>query len=131
MGANGAALANLDPFADALGLLRENDATGSAIVMPPRTWRALIKLKEQSSGSNKPLLAESVGSPTGTVGGRTRGDSVGSIYGVPVWLTSQLSVTETQGTASNVYDAQQVVAVLRTDTTIEADPSPRAWRRSG
>lgn len=37
-------------------------------------------------------------------------------------------MTETQGTANNassvyVYDAAQVVAVLRTDPTIEADPS--------
>ncbi|MGH4015172.1 MAG: phage major capsid protein [Pseudonocardiaceae bacterium] len=128
MGTNGAVLTNLDPIADALGLLREADATGSAIVMPPRTWKALTKLKETSSGSNKPLLAESAGSPTENVGGRSRGDSVGSIYGVPVWLTSQLNVTETQGTANNassvyVYDAARVVAVLRTDATIEADPS--------
>lgn len=142
MGANGAALTNLDPFADALGLLAEANAAGSAIVMHPRTWRALTKLKEQTSGHNKPLLAESARSPAGPVGGGQppgtvpRGDGqtgavpVGSIYGVPVWLTSQLPVDETQGTASNassayVYDAPQIVAVMRSQAEIVADSSAK------
>lgn len=128
MGANGAALTNLDPVADALGMLREVDAVGSAVVMHPRTWRQLTKLKEQASGSNKPLLAESAGSPTGAVGGPSRGDSVGSVYGVPVWLSSQLAINETQGTATAassiyVYEANQVYAVMRNGTTINVDPS--------
>ncbi|MGH4021753.1 MAG: phage major capsid protein [Pseudonocardiaceae bacterium] len=132
MGANGAALANLDPFADALGLLAEADAAGSAIVMHPRTWRALTKLKEQTSGHNKPLLAEHAASPAGPVGGGADAgrQSVGSIYGVPVWLSSQLSTTETQGTASAassayVYDAAQLVAVMRAGATITADTSAK------
>ncbi|MGH4020338.1 MAG: phage major capsid protein [Pseudonocardiaceae bacterium] len=130
MGANGAALTNLDPIADALGMLREQDAVGSAIVMHPRTWRALTKLKEQTSGNNKPLLAEHSMSPAGQVGGGARGDSVGSIYDVPVYISSQLSVTETQGTSNAassiyVYEAQRVIAVMRLDGTVEVDPSPK------
>jgi HK97 family phage major capsid protein len=132
MGTDGAALADLDPFADALGMLAEADAAGSAIVMHPRTWRSLTKLKEATSGNNKPLLAEHATSPAGPVGGGADAgrQSVGSIYGVPVWLSSQLSVTETQGVATTassayIYDAAQVVAVMRAEATITADPSPR------
>lgn len=119
MGTNGAALTNLDPFADALGLLAEANADGKAIVMHPRNWRAITKIKE-ATGSNKPVIVAGDGTPTDGVRR--------SIYGIPVFLTSQLSVTETQGTASNansayVYDTMQVVAVMRSDTTVEADRS--------
>lgn len=120
MGANGAALTDLDPFADALGVLEENNATGTAIVMHPRTWKAATKLKEQTSGNNKPLLQESAGS--GSQGVQR------TIYGTPVFLSSQLSIAETQGTAADassayVYQADQVVAVLRQQTRVERDSS--------
>jgi len=120
MGTNGAALADLDPFADALGVLEENNATGTAIVMHPRSWKAAIKLKEQTTGNNKPLLQESAGS--GSQGIQR------SIYGVPVFLSSQLSITETQGTATDassayVYQADQIVAVLREQVRVERDSS--------
>lgn len=119
MGANGAALTNLDPFADALGLLAEADANGTAIVMHPRNWRALTKVKE-ATGSNKPVLIEGSGTPTG---GIRR-----SLYGVPVYLTSQLSTDETQGTADTansiyVYQADQVVVVMRNGADIQVDTS--------
>ena len=128
MGTNGATLTNLDPIADALGMLREADALGSAIVMHPRTWRSITKLKEAGSGNNKPLLADHASSPAGEVGGGARGDSVGSIYGVRVWLSSQLLIGETAGTGTAlssvyVYDAPRQIAVLRNDGTIEADGS--------
>jgi HK97 family phage major capsid protein len=47
---------------------------------------------------------------------------------VPVYLSSQLSTTETQGTANNassayVYQADQVVAVMRQDVRVERDSS--------
>lgn len=120
MGTNGAALANLDPFADAIGALAESNAAAGAIVMHPRTWKALLKLKEQTTGNNKPLLQESAGAGTAGI--------VRSLYGVPVYLSSQLSITETQGTATNatsayVYEPEQVVAVLREDTRVETDYS--------
>jgi HK97 family phage major capsid protein len=56
MGTNGAALANLDVFADAISSVLEAGGNPSAIVMHPRTWRAVIKLKEQTSGNNNPLV---------------------------------------------------------------------------
>ena len=92
MGTNGAAFTNLDPFADAIGQLAENNATANAIVMTPRDWKALSKLKEVTGASNKPLLQESAGS--GGQGVERR------IYGLPVYLSSQLSITETQGSSS-------------------------------
>ncbi|MDI3386356.1 phage major capsid protein [Streptomyces sp. B-S-A8] len=120
MGTNGGAFTHLDPFADALGLLEEANAHGTAIVMHPRTWKALTKLKEAPTGSNKPLLQEHAGAGTDGVSR--------SIYGVPVYLSSQLSVAETQGTAVNassvyVYQASEILAVLRQDTRVDVDNS--------
>ena len=52
-----------------------------------------------------------------------------SIYGLPVLLSSQISVTETAGTSTSVassayvYEASQVVAVLRQDARVEVDSS--------
>jgi HK97 family phage major capsid protein len=120
MGTNGAAFTNLDTFADALGMLEQENATATSIVMHPRTWQSLSKLKEQASGSNKPILMESAGSASQGIDRR--------IYGVQVFLSSQLSIAETQGTASNassiyLYEGPQVVAVRREDTSIEIDSS--------
>lgn len=120
LGANGATPTNLDPFADALsGLEAQNAAGDKAIVMHPRTWGVLAKVKE-ATGSAKPILQESAGS-----GGQA---IARSIYGVPVFLSSQLSVTETQGSSSlassaYVYDVSEVYAVLRQDVRVELDSS--------
>lgn len=114
MGTNGAALTNLDPFAEAIGQLDgANAGAMRAIVMSPRNWTALSKIKE-ATGSNKPVLTSDV-DPAGAIRR--------AIYGVPVFLTSQLSTTETQGSASTansiyVYDTQQVVSVMRKDISI-------------
>jgi len=128
MGTNGLALANLDPFAEALGLLAESNAddedetegASAIIVMHPRSWKALLKLKEGTSANNKPLLQQSAGSGSGMI--------QRSLYGVRVLLSSQLSITETQGTSSNassayVYRPDQLVAVIRNETRVEVDSS--------
>lgn len=116
MGTNGSTFANLDPFADAIGLLNAVNAPGDyVIVMHPSLWQALSKLKVGSS-YNSPLLA-------------FPGDAAAPrIYGAPVYITSQLSTTETQGSATTttsayVYAASQVVLVRRMDATIELDRS--------
>ena len=120
MGVNGAALTNLDPFADALGQLETENAEGTAIVMHPREWKTLSKIKEVT-GSTKPVLQESSGA--GSQGIERK------IYGVPVYLSSQLPITEVQGTSgavassAYVYEAAQVVAVIRQDTRVEKDSS--------
>lgn len=121
MGTNGAVLTNLDWAADALSMLdsANADSGNAVIVMPVRTWQGLLKLKEQTSGSNKPLLSESATSPGGKIERR--------IYGVPVYLTTQLSLAETQGTSNlassiYIYDRTQQFAVVRQEAELFLDP---------
>jgi HK97 family phage major capsid protein len=116
---NGAQIASLDPVLDAFALLEASNATPTAVVMHPRTWSSLMKLRE-ATGSLKPLLGESAGSPTDGV--------KRSILGVNVYLSSQLSITETEGSsnaASSIYcyQADQVVVVRREEARIEVDSS--------
>jgi HK97 family phage major capsid protein len=121
MGTNGAAPTNLDPWATAIAQLESSNANANAIVMHPRTWGELLKLKTDTAASrNQPLLTEFAGSPTGGV---TR-----ALYGIPVYLSSQISTTETQGTgttcsSSYVYEADRIYAVRRQDVTLEVDRS--------
>jgi HK97 family phage major capsid protein len=120
LGANGATPTNLDPFADAIGVLAQANADATAVVMHPRSWQTLLKLKEQTAGNNKPLLQESAGAGTSGVQ-RT-------LYGVPVYLTSQLSIAETQGTSTDcssiyAYQADQAIIVRRADIRVEVDRS--------
>jgi HK97 family phage major capsid protein len=110
------ALADLDPFATAITALATFNATATAIVMHPRTWGQLMALKE-GTASNKALLQDSAGSASQGVRY--------ALFGVPVYLSSQISVAEGAGAESSayVYDASQVVAVFRQDTRIELDRS--------
>ncbi len=113
MAANGAAITNLDPISDALALLEAANASAGAIVMPPRTWSVLRKLKDSTG---RPLLGDGAAS------------TAPSVFGVPVYVSSQLSIAEAQGTATTassvyVYDPTQVVVVSRNDATIELDRS--------
>ncbi len=62
MGTDGAAFANLDPIAQAIGQIESANGKAGAIVMHPNVWTKLSTLKELASGSNKPLLQESAGS---------------------------------------------------------------------
>jgi HK97 family phage major capsid protein len=111
-----AAPTNLDVFATAIATLATNNATATAIVMHPRSWGELSKLK-QATGNNMPLLMEAAGSGAQEV--------ARSIYGVPVYLSSQLSVAEGAGTETSAYvfEAAQLIAVFRSDTTITLDHS--------
>lgn len=113
MGTNGAALTNLDPFADALKALEEANASGGAIVLHPRTWAAVRKLKDTQG---RPLVSSG-----------TR-DVPRAVFGVPVFVTSQLSIAEAQGVSTNassayVYQPDQVVLVRRKDVEVELDRS--------
>lgn len=120
MGANGAALTNLDPIADALGMLAEANADeeSAVIVMAPKVWKAILKLKE-ATGSNKSLIQDSAGSASGGV---TR-----ALFGRPVFLSGNLSTNETQGTGTNassvyVYVPSEVYAVVREDAVFDVNP---------
>lgn len=114
-GVNGG-VATLDMFADAVGTLASSNVAASAIVMHPRTWAQLVKLKDTT---NQYLWHSDEGNATAALRQR--------LFGVPVYLSSQLSITETQGTATNassayVYDASRVVAVRRHDAVVAIDP---------
>lgn len=114
MGTNGAALASFDPFADALSLLEAENAPGPyAVAMHPRSFRAARKLKDDTG---RPLLTESPDQATPY-----------QLWGAPVFLSAQLAVNETQGSATTassayVYSPPQVVAVRRQDTEVTVDP---------
>ncbi|MDZ5446602.1 phage major capsid protein [Micromonospora sp. 4G57] len=119
--ANGAVLSNLDPIADALGLLAEANADdeSAVIVMPPRTWRAILKLKE-ASGSNKSLIQDSAGSASNGVSR--------SLFGRPVFLSGNLALNEVEGTSGAVcnsiyvYVPSEVYAVVREDAVFDVNP---------
>lgn len=116
LGAAGAVPANLDTIAGAIGTLLAANAGDPVIVMHPRTWGTLLKLKEATSSNNKPLLSDATAT------------APRQIYGRPVFLSSQLSITETKGASTDcssvyVYDPEQVVAVIREDVRVELDRS--------
>jgi HK97 family phage major capsid protein len=114
MTTNGSTFASLDPILSALSTLEGNNADMSkaVIVMHSRSWGELLKIKATTGQ----YLLESV--QAGNAAAR-------SIDGVPVFVSNQLSTTETQGssnTASSVYvfDASQVIAVRREGLRLEA-----------
>jgi HK97 family phage major capsid protein len=73
--------------------------------MSPKVWTGLMALREMS-GSLKPLLSESAGSPTAGI--------QRSILGIPVWLSPFMPDTDIL-----VYEADQVFAVWRKDAGFE------------
>ena len=105
---------NLDPIADAIAKVRAANAEPSAIVLTTRDWAALQKIKTADS-YNSPLLGDSAN------GASPR------LFGIPVYTSSQLSVAQTHGTASDassayVFDGSQVVVGRRADVGILIDP---------
>jgi len=112
LGTNGASLSSLDPFVDGIATVLAAGAEPTAIVVGVRTWKAMLKLRTLTSGSNTPLLL---------AGGAQFGVSASpaaSIYGVPVYISGSLPTNETAGTATTaqsayVYSARDVHAVFR------------------
>lgn len=111
---NGAFLTDLDAIAQASGLIREANGEPGAIVMHPSIWTAAEQLKD-STGRYLlgPALDPSLKPPR-------------ALFGLPVFVTSALSNTETRGTSNDcssiyVFDPSQVVLVRRVDVQIEVD----------
>jgi len=108
MGTNGAALTSYDPFIRAVAMLRAANVPGPfAIVAHPNVLLGLELLRETST-SNLQL-----GAPVGLP---------------PFFTTTQLSTTETKGTATNassayIYAPAEIVVVRRQDSLIELDRS--------
>ncbi|MEV6420555.1 phage major capsid protein [Streptomyces sp. NPDC051662] len=92
---------DLDAFVAAFGKLEAVNSKATAVVMHPTTWAGLMALRE-TSGSLKPLLSESAGSPTAGI--------QRAILGVPVWISSFMP-----GTDVLAYEADQIFAVWRKD----------------
>ena len=112
-----AAPTNLDVFANAITTLETNNAKATAIVMHPRTWGTLSKIKEATSfGTNKPLCR--------TVPAARARRWSGASTACRCFSASQLSLVEgTAESSAYVYDTSQVIAVFRQDTTITLDRS--------
>ena len=116
LGVDGSVPANLDTIAGAIGTLLSANSGDPVIAMHPRTWGTLLKLKDLAAGSNKPLLSDATAS------------APRQIFGRPVYLSSQLSITETKGANADcssiyVFDPASLVAVIREDVRVEVDRS--------
>jgi HK97 family phage major capsid protein len=114
MGANGAVLSNLDPLLSSLGTLygANVDMSKVVVVMHSRSWTELTKLKD----SQNRYLLESV---------QSGGAPARSIDGVPIFVSNQFPINETQGTntdASSIlfYDASQIIVVRREAMRLES-----------
>lgn len=97
-------ITDLDPFADAIEALELANAVATAIYAHPSAWSVVRKLREDGA-SLKPLIS------TGTE------DAPRSIFGVPVYLSTQLDAAEII-----VAEAPQIVLVRRSDAQIVVDP---------
>ena len=114
MGTNGGALTDLDPIAEAISALEQANAKPSALVMAPEVWFLAETLKD----ANRRYLLSPSQDPTQAPSR--------SLFGVPVFTSSQLSTNEPKGTATNTtsiycFDKSQVVLVRRADVTLEVD----------
>ena len=114
LGTNGGTLDSLDPIAEAISALEQANARPSALVMAPEVWFAAETLKD----ANRRYLLSPSQDPTQAPSR--------SLFGVPVYTSSQLSTNEPKGTATNTtsiycFDSTQVVLVRRLDATLEVD----------
>jgi HK97 family phage major capsid protein/HK97 family phage prohead protease len=110
---DGAALDDLDPFADAVAALEGANVPGPYVaVMHPEVWSQVRKLKDQQ---DRPLLQPD---PTA--------DAQRSIFGARTFTTSQLSTDETEGsnndaTSVYIYSPGQIVFIRRQEIEVEWD----------
>lgn len=124
-GANGALLTNLDTVADAAGKVLGAGAESPVLVMHPDLWSLLTRLKTDS-GSNVPLVSATAG-----VAGKVER----RILGYPVFLSKQISLTESLGTSGNVttsiwvYDPSQVYAVFRQPSDLPIVQTDQGYSR--
>lgn len=114
LGVNGGPLTNLDAIVQAVAAVEGANARPTGIIMHSKVWEEAQTIKD----ANGRYLIEQEASE-----GAQR-----SLFGVPVYVTNQVSVTESRGTNSDtssiwVIDASQVVMVRRQDFTLEIDRS--------
>ncbi|MCC7181173.1 MAG: phage major capsid protein [Acidobacteria bacterium] len=105
----------LNNILDALYRMEANNALPSAIFMHPRTWNTIRKLEDTQT--RKQLSPD----PTQPF--------VRQLFGVPVYLSSQLSITEDSDNAANsdcsaiiIADMRYVVVAQRQSMSVLLDP---------
>lgn len=112
LGANGAA-PTLGDVIDAIERLERDNARASAVFMHPRTWKTFRKLQDgQSRYQLQPDPTE---------------EARRSLFGVPVYLSSQISITETVGSSTDcsyiiVADMRYVALGRRDSVLVLYDP---------
>jgi len=115
-GANGSTV-TLDYVASGIAALQKSNANPSAIIMNPTLWATLATIKDTSGRYLSQATSNSIAAPTQN-----------QLFGIPVYLSSQLSQTETKGSSSvtgsiYVIDAPEVKVILRSDPAVEIDRS--------
>jgi HK97 family phage major capsid protein len=116
---NGGAIALAD-VVNAIDRLRRDNAEPNFIAMHPRTWGSVQQLVD---GQSRPMLQPD---PTQ--------DAALRLFGIPVYLSSQISITETQGSNIDcsyvlVGDAQQLAVGVRTQNQVIYNPFSYASTR--
>jgi HK97 family phage major capsid protein len=121
LGADGSVPVNIDEIADAIGSIQAANGKATAIFCHPNIWALLSKIRVDTAVTNNmPLVLNQTGVAAAP-------DL--RLYGVPVYLTSQLSQTEVQGSSgavcSSIYvcDMSQIVFVRNGTLRLELDRS--------
>lgn len=120
LGADGAVPTDLDEVAEAISSIETANGKPTAIFMHPAIWGVISKIKSDTAVTNNmPLVLNQVG---------VSGAPDRRLYGVPVFLSSQLSRTETRGSShvcSSIYvaDMSQIVFVKNAQLRLELDRS--------
>jgi HK97 family phage major capsid protein len=104
---------DFDDIVDGIELLQTANATPTALFLSPRAWSDLLRVKELTSGSNKPALLPSSGSVSDGF--------QQSVFGIPVYVSGVLSWDP--NLAYLVDMPRAVTVVRRQDTTVEIDSS--------
>ncbi len=121
LGADGSVPTDLDEIATAISAIEADNGKPSAIFMHPEIWGVYMRIKTDSAASRaEPLIG------TGNVADAQQR----RLFGLPVYLSSQLSRTEARGnssTCSSIYvcDMAQVVLVRNGTMRLELDKSRR------
>jgi hypothetical protein len=114
--ASAAIMANFDWASDALALLEGVGGTPAAWIMASRTYAQVRKLKK-GAGDVTPVMGAERGGPSNA--------SPLTLFGVPMFHSNQVSITDAPGTATAVHLVGEgaVVYVNRQSPVVEVDRS--------
>ncbi len=121
LGADGSVPTDLDEIATAVSAIEADNGKPSAIFMHPELWGVYMKVKTDTAATrNEPLIGA----------GNVADAQQRRLFGLPVYLSSQLSRTEVRGNSSTcssifVCDMSQIVLVRNGTMRLELDKSRR------